>query len=182
MTLAVELRIDEPQLRIAESDAVTALRTIVGKPVVAARARLRFGPGRTCESLARLLDRAIVQAEGSGLDPGLLVVADAAARAAEDIVRVRRKAYGIADWIHSPTCRVQIVLRPAGLHATAGPDPLQPAEPPVPAQVPAGAPAQVPAGAPARRRCPPMCPRNPPTSGPPPSVRRFVMSSTPIWA
>ena len=150
MTLAVELRIDEPQLRIAESDAVTALRTIAGKPVVAARARLRFGPGRTCESLARLLDRAIVQAEGAGLDPGLLVVADGAARAAEDIVRVRRKAYGIADWIHSPTCRVQIVLRPAGLHATAGLDPLQPADPPVPADPPDAADPPVPADVPAR--------------------------------
>jgi metal-sulfur cluster biosynthetic enzyme len=24
----------------------------------------------------------------------------------------------VADWIHSPTCRVRIILRPAGLHAT----------------------------------------------------------------
>ena len=114
MTIGIELRIDEPQLRIAESDAVTALRAIAGKPLVPVRARLRFGPGRTCESLARLLDRAIVQAEGAGLDLGLLIVAGGTARAAEDIIRVRRKAYGIADWIHSPTCRVQIVLRPVG--------------------------------------------------------------------
>ena len=53
------------------------------------------------------------------LDPRLLVVADGSAEAGEDIVRVRRKAHGVADWIHSPTCRVRIVLRPAGLH-TAG--------------------------------------------------------------
>ncbi len=130
MTLAIELRIDEPQLRIAERDAQFALGLIVGEPVVSARARLRFGPGRTCESLARLLDRAIVRAESAGLDPGLLVVADGTARAAEDMVRVRRKAYGVADWIHSPTCRVQIVLRPAGLHGTADADPLPPVGPP----------------------------------------------------
>lgn len=142
MTLAVELRIDEPQLRIAERDAQSALRAIVGKPVVSARARLRFGPGRTCESLARLLDPAIVQAESAGLDPGLLVVADGIARAADDIVRVRRKAYGVADWIHSPTCRVQIVLRPAGLHATADADPLPPTGPPVPAASHADVPAE----------------------------------------
>jgi metal-sulfur cluster biosynthetic enzyme/ribosomal protein L22 len=133
MTLNIELRIDEPQLRIAERDAQSALRTILGEPVVSARARLRFGPGRTCESLARLLDRAIVHAESAGLDPGFLVVADGTVRAAEDIVRVRRKAYGVADWIHSPTCRVQIVLRPAGLHATADTVPLPPTGPPVPA-------------------------------------------------
>ena len=76
MTLAAELHIDEPQLRVAESDGRAALRAVIGKPVISARARLRFGPGRTCELVARLLDRAIVQAEAAGLDPGLLVVAD----------------------------------------------------------------------------------------------------------
>ena len=120
MTLAAELHIDEPQLRVAESDGRAALLAVIGKPVISARARLRFGPGRTCELVARLLDRAIVQAEAAGLDPGLLVVADGSAQAAEDVVRVRRKAHGVADWIHSPTSRVQIVLRPAGLHATVG--------------------------------------------------------------
>ncbi len=129
MTLAAELHVGELQLRIAEHDARTALRAIVGQPVISGRARLRFGPGRTCEPLARLLDRAIVQAEGAGLDPALLIVADGSASAAEDIVRVRRKAYGAADWIHSPTCRVRIVLRPAGLYATASADPPEPAEP-----------------------------------------------------
>jgi len=140
--LTAGLHIDEPQLRIAERDAVTALRAVVGQPVVSARARLRFGPGRTCESLARLLDRAIGQAEGAGLDPALLVVADGSARAAEDIVRMHRKGYGLADWIASPTCRVRIVLRPAGLHVTAGADPPEPPEPSVPAGLPADAPAQ----------------------------------------
>ena len=118
-TLAAEWHVDEPQLRVTESDARAALRAVTGKPVIPARARLRFGPGRTCEAIARLLDRAIVRAESAGLDPQLLVVADGSAEAGEDIVRVRRKAHGVADWIHSPTCRVSIVLRPAGLH-TAG--------------------------------------------------------------
>ena len=136
---AAELRLDEPQLRIAEHDAVTALRAVVGQPVVSARARLRFGPGRTCESLARLLDRAIAQAEGAGLDPALLILADGSARAADDIIRMHRKGYGLADWIASPTCRVRLVLRPAGLHATAGAEPPQP---PVPVRPPADTPAQ----------------------------------------
>jgi metal-sulfur cluster biosynthetic enzyme len=135
VTLAAGLHIDEPQLRIAEHDALTALRAIAGQPVISARARLRFGPGRTCESLARVLDRAIVQAEDAGLDPALLIVADGSARPAEDIIRVRRKGYGTADWIRSPTCQVRIVLRPAGLHATADPDLPQPQpEPPEPPQ------------------------------------------------
>jgi metal-sulfur cluster biosynthetic enzyme len=118
-TFVAQWQVEDPQLRVAEGDAQTALRLIAGQPAVSARARLRFGPGRTCEPVARLLDRAIVQAEGAGLDPALLVVADGSTHAAEDIVRVRRKD-GIADWISSPACRVRIILRPAGLHATAG--------------------------------------------------------------
>jgi metal-sulfur cluster biosynthetic enzyme/ribosomal protein L22 len=146
-TLAAEWRVDEPQLRVTESDARSALRAVTGKPVIPARARLRFGPGRTCEAIARLLDRAIVRAESAGLDPRLLVVADGSAEAGEDIVRVRRKAHGVADWIHSPTCRVRIVLRPAGLHTAglhatgqaAGTPGRPPADPvaPVPAREPA---------------------------------------------
>ena len=141
-TLAAEWHVDEPQLRVTESDARSALRTVTGKPVIPARARLRFGPGRTCEPIARLLDRAIVRAESAGLDPRLLVVADGSAEAGEDIVRVRRKAHGVADWIHSPTCRVRIVLRPAGLHAAS--PAVTPSRPPadlvapVPAAEPSG--------------------------------------------
>ena len=149
MTFTAGLRVEEPRLRIAEPDALTALRAVNGQPAVAARARLRFGPGRTCEPLARLLDRAIVRAEAAGLDPALLIVADGSAAAAEDIVRVRRGTYGAAGWIASPTCHVRIVLRPAGLHATAvadlpgdpgPPEPLPPppAAPAVPAEPSAG--------------------------------------------
>lgn len=140
MTIAAEWHVDEPQLRVTEGDARAALRVVTGQPVIPARARLRFGPGRTCEAIARLLDRAIVRAEAAGLDPRLLVVADGSAEAGEDIVRVRRKAHGVADWIHSPTCRIHIVLRPAGLHATARPAgarppaPADPAAPPPPAE------------------------------------------------
>jgi metal-sulfur cluster biosynthetic enzyme/ribosomal protein L22 len=141
-TLAAEWQVDAPQLRVTEGDARAALRAVTGQPVIPARARLRFGPGRTCEAIARLLDRAIVRAEASGLDPRLLVVAGGSAEAGEDIVRVRRKAHGVADWIHSPTCRVQVVLRPAGLHATAGP---AGAPGPAPADAMAPAPARKPA-------------------------------------
>jgi len=140
--LTAEWPVDEPQVRVTEADARAALRAVTGKPVIPARARLRFGPGRTCEAIARLLDRAIVRAEAAGLDPRLLVVAEGRAEAGEDIVRVRRKAHGVADWIHSPTCRVHIVLRPAGLHAAGRPasalslpgDPVAP----VPAADPSG--------------------------------------------
>jgi len=146
--LAAEWHVDEPQLRVSERDGRTALAAVVGQPVIPARARLRFGPGRTCEPVARLLDRAITRAEAAGLDPELLVVADGSVRAGEDIVRVRRKAHGVADWIRSPACQVRITLRPAGLHAAAaGLPPADAALPPSEAALPpsGSAPAPVPA-------------------------------------
>jgi metal-sulfur cluster biosynthetic enzyme len=117
-SLAAELRVDEEQVRLAEPDGQTALGAVLGLDAVAARARLRFGPGRTCEPVARLLDRVIVQAEQAGLSPARLILAAGSVQAGEDIVRVRRTAHGKADWIASPACRVQITLRPAGLHAS----------------------------------------------------------------
>jgi metal-sulfur cluster biosynthetic enzyme/ribosomal protein L22 len=128
-TLAAELRTCEPQLRITDADARAALDTVIGLRVIRARARLRFGPGRTAEPIARLLDRAILQAEQAGLSPERLIVTSGSAQAAADIVRVRRKAHGKADWITSPTSRVEVSLRPAGLHATASADLPEP--PPV---------------------------------------------------
>jgi metal-sulfur cluster biosynthetic enzyme len=162
MTLTAQWQIEEPQLRITETDGRAALRAITGLPLIPARARLRFGPGRTCEQLARLLDRAIVQAEAAGLRPDLLLVADGRIEPAEDIIRVRRKAHGVADWIHSPTCHVRLTLHPVGLHATR--DHPEPPNPPV-----ATAPTTPPA---ATAPSPPAVPAAPPaaTAPPPPAA------------
>ncbi len=152
-TLTAELRVDEEQVRLAEPDGRMALQAVMGLDAVRARARLRFGPGRTCEPVARLLDRVIVRAEQAGLSPARLILVAGRAEAGEDIVRVRRKAHGTADWIASPTCRVQMTLRPAGLHASGGGDfagqPFEDAGPAagVPAARPPAGGASAPAGA-----------------------------------
>ena len=120
------------QVRVAEAEATAALDRVLGEPAVPARARLRFGPGRTCEQLARVLDEAIVRAQEAGLDPDVLVLSGATAVAAEDIVRVRRKAHGVADWISSKTSDVTIVLRPKGVVASQSvpaPEPVALPEP-----------------------------------------------------
>ena len=123
--LNAELHIVEPQIRVAENEARAALEAVTGRPAIAARARLRFGPGRTCEPMARLLDQAIVQAERAGLDAERLIVTAGRAQAAENIVRVRRKAHGKADWISSATSRVQMTLQPVGLYTAARTDQAQ---------------------------------------------------------
>ncbi len=119
-TLTAELRVEEDQVRLAEPDGRAALQAVLGLDAVRAQARLRFGPGRTCEPVARLLDRVIVRAEQAGLSPARLILAAGRVEAGEDIVRVRRQAHGKADWIASPTCRVEMTLRPAGLQASGG--------------------------------------------------------------
>ena len=145
MTLTAEWHVEEPQLRITETDGRAALAAITGLPVIPARARLRFGPGRTCEPLARLLDRAIVQAEAAGLRSDLLLVAYGSIEPAEDIIRVRRKAHGVADWIHSPTCHVHLILHPTGLHTTAAATPQAVPAISLPVLATAAAPQAVPA-------------------------------------
>src|ERR1700742_1550595 len=112
--LAADLLAEDRQLRVRPAEARAALSAVTGRPAVAARARLRFGPGRTCEPVGRLLDTALTRAERAGLDPAGLIVVSGVAEAGEDIVRVRRKAHGDADWITTPTSRVRIVLRPLG--------------------------------------------------------------------
>lgn len=133
---AVDVTVHEEQVRVAEAEALAALHRVVGQPVIDARARLRLGPGRTCEPLARLLDKAVVQAQKRGLEPAALVLAAGTAVAAEDIVRIRRKAHGVADWINSPTSDVTVVLRPAGLAAVADAPVVVPAAAERPAREP----------------------------------------------
>ncbi|MDN5857900.1 MAG: iron-sulfur cluster assembly protein [Pseudonocardia sp.] len=124
----IEIVVREHQIRIAAPDASAVLARVLGEPAKQARARLRLGPVGACEQLARVLDRALVRAEQRGLDADALVVSEGHAVAAQDMVRVRRKAHGVADWISSPTSDVTIVLRPRGLASVASLPP--PAEEP----------------------------------------------------
>ncbi len=128
---ALDITVRELQLRISRDDAEAALEKVQGMPALEARARLRFGPGRTCEPLARMLDKALVQAEQRGLASDALALSEGTAVAAEDIVRIRRKAHGVADWIASPTSDVTLVLRPKGLVAQASPTAVTNAAQPV---------------------------------------------------
>ncbi|MEN0137032.1 MAG: iron-sulfur cluster assembly protein [Rhodococcus sp. (in: high G+C Gram-positive bacteria)] len=133
---ATDITVRENQVRVEESEASAALQRVMGEPAGQARARLRLGPGRTCEQLARMLDTALERAQQSGLDAETLVLSAGSAVAAEDIVRVRRKAHGVADFISSPTSDVTIILRPRGL-AAAGLVEKPAAEPVVPQVRPA---------------------------------------------
>jgi metal-sulfur cluster biosynthetic enzyme len=114
MMLLGVLAVEEKQLRLVAADGRRALDVVRGMPAAEAVVRLRFGRP-SCEPLARLIETALARAERAGE----LIVTGGAIDAAEDIVRVRRKAHGKADWIASPSSRVRIELRPAGLAASS---------------------------------------------------------------
>ncbi|OZI77103.1 iron-sulfur cluster assembly protein [Bordetella genomosp. 12] len=109
------ITVREAQLRLAQSEAAVALKWVMNTPADKARTRLRFGPGPTCEPLARMLDRALAQAEEAGVEADQLVLNRARVVQAEHIIRIRRKAHGLADWISSPTSDITLVLAPPGL-------------------------------------------------------------------
>ncbi len=102
----------------------------------AAIARLRFGPGLTCEQVARVIERVTARAERGGVEPDRLIVVGGRATAAEDIVRVRRKFHGKADWIASPAADIVVELQPVGLQLSAQATNI-PAPTPAPTPAPA---------------------------------------------
>jgi metal-sulfur cluster biosynthetic enzyme/ribosomal protein L22 len=116
MTTVGVLAVHEQQVRVQAADARAALESVRGLTAIEAVAKLRLGPGRTCEPVARLIDKALARAGRAGLGADQLIVLGGAAESAEDIVRVRRKAHGKADWISSPTSDLRIELQPAALH------------------------------------------------------------------
>jgi metal-sulfur cluster biosynthetic enzyme/ribosomal protein L22 len=120
MTLTTTRVVRETQVRVPEAEAWNALDKTLGLDLQAAMWKLRHGPGRTCEAVARVLDRAIAETKAAGLEPEGLIVTAAKVAADEDIVRVRRKAHGKADWITSVTSDVTVELTPRGLHLSAG--------------------------------------------------------------
>ena len=96
MSTLTTMAVHVDQVRVEHQAARDALEKVIGQDLVSAIAKLRHGPGRTCEPLARVLDRAVANASQSGLDPTILRVSAGTIEPAEGIVRVRRKAHGKA--------------------------------------------------------------------------------------
>lgn len=113
--------VEERHLRLSRQDAEAGLSAIRGRPATEARARLRLGPGLTCEPLARVLDRAIVENEKTGRPIGSWVVLEGTIQAEDDVLRVRRNGYGPPDWIRSAVCTVRLILGPTHIPTDTAP-------------------------------------------------------------
>jgi metal-sulfur cluster biosynthetic enzyme/ribosomal protein L22 len=139
MTTLTTISVDQCQVRVSPADARDALGRVLGADAVSAAAKLRHGPGRTCEPIARVVDRAVSRARADGLDPKGLTVTSSRVEPGEDIVRVRRKAHGKADWITSVTSNISVELVPTGIYQSEHVQ-VEPVELPVvpSAQGPAG--------------------------------------------
>lgn len=138
MTSATVYSWRETQVRVPVDQARATLTRVRGLPVAEAVARLRRGPGTTCEPLARLIDKATAEADRLGCaSSDYLVVVGAQIRPGEEIVRVRRKAHGKADWIASVTSDVLVQLAVGPREdVTASSDPGERLDgPPAPAAV-----------------------------------------------
>lgn len=107
----------DPQVHIAAADAAAALDDVRGLPLLAATSRLRRGPGRTCEPVARVLDKALARAEAAGIRVDRLVVVGGTAEPGPDLLRETRKL-GKGTWFTVPTAGVTVDLQPQGLRGT----------------------------------------------------------------
>jgi large subunit ribosomal protein L22 len=99
------------QARVTEAEARRVLDRVLGLPAPAALNALKFGASTTCEPVARLVERALVDAGRTfPLPPEAYVLAAAEVGEGEPMTRVRRQAHGLATWITTTTTRIRVEL------------------------------------------------------------------------
>lgn len=102
----------DSQVRLDSETARHALVGVAGLTSKEALHLLRFSPVYGCPQLARLVETAVRSAQRlEGVGAAEVVVDAFEIGDGEDIVRVRRKAHGKADWITTKTLDVTVQLR-----------------------------------------------------------------------
>jgi ribosomal protein L22 len=105
------------QARLSQAEARRILKRVHGMTATDALAALRFGAGTTCPAIARIVAQAVERARSRGIGPDRLVVSGGEVGDGEQVVRVRRLAHGMADWITTETTDIRVELVPAeGAH------------------------------------------------------------------
>ena len=101
------------EARVSPARAARALAHIHGLPVPRALHVLRFNPAVTCPQVARIIQIAAVDAARHGHPAGTLLVGDGLVGEGQDVIRVRRQAHGMADWITTKTTEITVEVHPA---------------------------------------------------------------------
>jgi ribosomal protein L22 len=109
------------QARLSQDEARRILARVHGMAAAEALWALRFAAGTVCPPVARVVAEAVEQAERTlGIGPDLLVVTGSEVGQGETVVRVRRLAHGMADWITTQTTDIRVELSPAQGAQTEG--------------------------------------------------------------
>jgi ribosomal protein L22 len=105
------------QARLTQDEARRILARVEGMTAAEALGALRFAAGTVCVPVARVVAQAVAQAEHAyGVGPAALVISGSEVGTGEIVVRVRRLAHGMADWITTETTdiRVELTVSAAG--------------------------------------------------------------------
>lgn len=98
-------------VRVELDEAQQGLDASVGRTARDALQLLRFNPGYTCIPVARVVEQALRECvDISGAVEASVIIESYRLDAGPDVVRVRRKAHGMADWITTKTVDVTVDL------------------------------------------------------------------------
>ena len=98
-------------VRLSATKARYLVDQIRGRPIEEAVQTLRFSPRRASQSILKLLNSAVANAEQAGdLDLDTLVVKQAFVDDGPVLKRIRPRAQGRAYGIHHRTCHITLVL------------------------------------------------------------------------
>jgi len=100
----------DPQARVSADVAHRCFAHVKGMPVPKALHALQFVPGYVCPQAARIIRAAVQDAKDHGYTEDQLSVGAAIIGEGEDVIRVRRQAHGIANWIHTKTTELSVEL------------------------------------------------------------------------
>jgi ribosomal protein L22 len=98
--------------RLDQSGARRILAKVHGMTAAQALHALRFTAGTVCQPIARIVQQAATEAQRRhGLGPESLVIIGSQVGDGETVVRVRRMAHGMADWITTETTDITVELQ-----------------------------------------------------------------------
>ena len=108
----MEARAKATYVRIAPRKVQIVLDLIRNKPADEAMAILKYTPKAACETLTKLLQSAMANAENNfGMEPDRLYVAECTVSQGPTLKRIRPRAHGRAFRINKKTSHINLVLK-----------------------------------------------------------------------
>nr|YP_009312931.1 Ribosomal protein L22 [Helminthora furcellata]SCW21185.1 Ribosomal protein L22 [Helminthora furcellata]SCW24045.1 Ribosomal protein L22 [Helminthora furcellata] len=107
----IEVKATGKYLRLSVTKVNRVLEQIRGKSYQEAKLILQFMPYRSCDSIAKILDSAVSNAEHNhGLEKKQLSIQSIFVNQGPKMKRFQPRAQGRAFPIHKPTCHITVIL------------------------------------------------------------------------